>query len=697
MDKTRAPLVVVLLLLGTWAQLNSSWIDDALDREGSNSVDGYELVGLQSDERWLVLKVSFPDNPFPETIPLPLFEGEASAHAYIEQMSGNRSSLSITMIDQVWQSPHPDSEWGKDSSDERDVGGDFGGASDLAAATIDSLLSGIDLSDWDLDGDGVIDRLLILHSGEAQELGGPSSSIWSHYSTFQDPIDIGDFSFEHYTMVSINGGLGVLIHEMLHQMGAVDLYDVHSETPTRNWHGLGDWDIMASGNWIEDGNLPSLPSSSTLGLIGGLPGPGMSGQAVLTDEVLSLTPFNESKSYTLKPIPDGGVPLTIKIAPGEFVWVTYRADFGFDSGLPGHGILVEQQDTNYGDIGDNLVNTDPAKAWVRIVEADGDDALLRARDYGSQGDVFIEGESFGSSGHQIRDNRGRLVNWTIQVTNVSEDQVQIQYTKDEHPIASVVTPRSPIVLLPGEVATATVSTSETCTLVTNLTTAESINLIQVDKGRQYLEVSILDTDAIGVFPGDSGRISGTIGCEGRPPYDLSLDWYSIPHRLSNGTLEALIPWDEPSTIDLFPNSEGMGPRTYSVSIDGAAYRIASVAKQVRFEPGDPIVLEIDPSGLLEPGMIAKGELVFIDSNKLEQRIPIVLHAEQDFPLSGPLRWLAAPSNAVSLICLLLAASVATGKKDAYDDKRVRIQNRKIKRILRVPSQREETDPGRNEE
>ena len=111
-------------------------------------------------------------------------------------MSGNRSSISITMIDQVWQSPHPESEWGKDSSDERDVGGNYGGASDLAAAAIDALPSGIDLSDWDLDGDGVIDRLLILHSGEAQELGAPPSSIWSHYSPLQDSIAKGDFSFE---------------------------------------------------------------------------------------------------------------------------------------------------------------------------------------------------------------------------------------------------------------------------------------------------------------------------------------------------------------------------------------------------------------------------------------------------------------------------------------------------------------------
>ena len=99
----------------------------------------------------------------------------------------------------------------------------------------------------------MIDRLLILHSGQPQEEGGASSTIWSHFSPFNDPVIIGDYRFEHYTMASVHGGLGVTVHEMLHQMGAVDLYDVHSESPTKTWYGLGDWDIMASGNWIGDG------------------------------------------------------------------------------------------------------------------------------------------------------------------------------------------------------------------------------------------------------------------------------------------------------------------------------------------------------------------------------------------------------------------------------------------------------------
>ena len=209
-----------------------------------------------------------PNKPFPNSLIEDLFTGEFSANEYISQMSGGDSSLNETLIPGVWQSPYPESYWGKDSNSERDVGENGGGAKILAEQTILSLMNDMNLSKWDLDGDYVIDRLLILHSGQPQEIGGPSSSIWSHFSPFDDPIKIGDFTFEHYTMASVHGGVGVLIHEMLHQMGAVDLYDVHSDSPTKSWHGLGDWDIMASGNWLGDGDRPSLPSASTLNIIG---------------------------------------------------------------------------------------------------------------------------------------------------------------------------------------------------------------------------------------------------------------------------------------------------------------------------------------------------------------------------------------------------------------------------------------------
>ena len=81
--------------------------------------------------------------------------------------------------------------------------------------------------------------------------------------------------------------------------------------------------------------------------------------------------------FTLSPISDGGNYLNLIIGPGENIKITNRGNYGFDTSLPGRAILVEHQDTNNGDTGSNLVNTDSKNAWLKIIEADGDDALIR--------------------------------------------------------------------------------------------------------------------------------------------------------------------------------------------------------------------------------------------------------------------------------------------------------------------------------
>ena len=358
----RVVAVVILIISSVLANIFSDSVNDAItstvsERQNQND---YEMVGLSNEEKWPVLRISFPGKSFPNSLLGDIFDGELSAQRYISEMSGNKSRLNPTIVDGVWESPYDDSYWGTDSDLERDSGSGSGGVRELATQAIVDLLQGTDLSVWDLNDDYVIDRLLILHSGQPQEEGGPSSTIWSHFSPFHDPIEIGDYRFEHYTMASVHGGLGVTVHEMLHQMGAVDLYDVHSDSPTKSWFGLGDWDIMASGNWIGDGDMPSLPSSSTLELIGAI-------EPIIPD-------IHIDGNFSLHPISQGGAPLKILIAPDEYIWVTLRSDIGFDRGLPGHGILVEQQDLAFGDFDSNLVNTDPTKPWVKIVEADGDDA-----------------------------------------------------------------------------------------------------------------------------------------------------------------------------------------------------------------------------------------------------------------------------------------------------------------------------------
>tara|TARA_B100001123_G_scaffold87397_1_gene100449 strand:- start:2650 stop:4626 length:1977 start_codon:yes stop_codon:yes gene_type:complete len=643
----RIVAAVALLVSSGLVIIFSDSVNDAVTstvRDTQENID-YDMVGLSDEERWPVLRVSFPGKAFPNSLLGGIFDGDLSAQQYISEISGGNSQLIPTIIDGVWESPYDDSHWGTDSEFERDSGDGSGGAREMATQAIVSLLQEQDLSTWDLNGDFVIDRLLILHSGNPQEEGGPSSTIWSHFSPFQDPIEIGDYRFEHYTMASVHGGLGVTVHEMLHQMGAVDLYDVHSDSPTKSWYGLGDWDIMASGNWLGDGDMPSLPSSTTLELIGAT-------NPIIPDVHLD-------GNFTLRPISQGGSPLKIEISQGEFIWLTLRSDIGFDRGLPGHGILVEQQDISFGDIGSNLVNTDPTKPWVKIVEADGNDALLRARDYGSSGDTFSTGDRFGHTGHQIWDNRGRLVPWTITVTSLSVESTTIEYDFVGDPYSTIELPRNPIVLLPNETAQAVLNSDIECDFTTDLSNHPQI--ITKSDGAYILEILNLSS-----ISSAKGEITGTLGCVDRPMTHISLGWSVVNHRLSAEFMEATIAWDEPSIVEFYPESTGDGPRIYTITVDGPAGRISESVTSGTYFPGDPIVLAIEPDGLLEPRMIARGELVIVDSNNIEQRIPIVLNSQGELPF-GPFNWLAIPSNAISTVLVLLAFSVATSSRKLPGD------------------------------
>ena len=641
MNAARVALATTLLLVGLWANINPEVIDGWVDDGVAAQSDDVDLVSLQAEEEWLVLRVQFPGQPFSQSKADTMLGGDASAASYIKQMSDSASTLSITESSEIWASPHPESYWGADSNEEKDVG-----VAALVEQSSVTLLSGVDLSKWDFDGDGTVDRLLILHSGGAQESGGGSDAIWSHMSWLDEPLEVGDWKVGHYTIASLESGIGTVVHEMLHQMGAHDLYDVHSDLPSSNWNGLGDWDIMASGNWNGNGAIPSMPGAATLDLIGAQ-------RSIAVDPAIG-------GSFEIAPISDGGSSLAISIAPGETIWVTFRGDAGFDSALPGHGIIVEHSDDNNGNAHDNLVNTDPDNAWVKIIEADGDDGLQRGRDTGRAGDAFSLGDEFGSDGMIIRDNRGRLVSWSASVTSMTQTSATLVIESEGTSSVDILTPRSPIYLISGESAYATVTASQPCNLEMSLSLSQSGGQVSpeyVDIPIGAHDVEILSSEAVS---SDSGRLIGVVGCEDEAKTNIELDWFRVGHRLSEAELSAVVEWDSHSSVLLHPQYEGEGERTYSVAVEGAASRIATAVTPVTLSPGDPITLNIDPAGLLEPGMIARGNLVLSDIHGEEQRIPVLLEAESPFTGDGWIAWLAEPSNGMFAICLLLAVSVLTG-------------------------------------
>jgi M6 family metalloprotease-like protein len=662
MNKARATAALMVVFFGLIANLYSDVIDDWLSNtiQTQNSSNEEILVGIQENENWLIIPVSFQGDNFDLDKAQSILESEGPASSYIEQISAEQSILNATILDEVWVSSYNINFWGEDSESGRDSGSDGAGVDNLVENAVKDMLSGRDLSPWDFDNNGIVDRLLILHSANPQEISGGSSSIWSHMSGLDNPVKIGKWSINHYTIASTKSGVGTIVHEMLHQMGAFDLYDVHSSLPTSNWNGIGVWGIMASGNWNGNGNIPALPSSSTLELIG-------IERGILVDP-------NYGGNFTLSPISDGGNYLNLIIGPGENIKITNRGNYGFDTSLPGHGILVEHQDTNNGDTGSNLVNTDSKNAWLKIIEADGDDALIRNKDSGSGGDVFTDGDIFGntdtSNGMIIYDNRGRLVSWSASVEYLGNDDYLISIT----PIINtdkinIITPRQPVELLNQESLFVEVVNSEVCDFKIQIQTHNG-NVI--NQTVEKLPIGVISVPVMKIdetYP-LSGNIIGTMGCDSNFR-QIDLRWHNVGHRIISDSFFLMIDHDKGNTYSILPEYEGDSSRFYNIDIQGAASRIATLEQSQNIIPGDEIEVSVNPDGLLLPGMIARGELVLVDNFGIELRIPVTFEAKSTLNSNVIFSWLAEPGNGLFMISILLAISIisggSSGKKNISDE------------------------------
>jgi len=121
----------------------------------------------------------------------------------------------------------------------------------------------IDFSDYDNDGNGFVDAVVVIHAGAGQEISSDTDDIHSHQWDLYSANYYGDgggmvttdgVKFNVYTMqpeyVSSAGDstIGVFCHELGHVFGLPDSYDTTYDT-----NGVGDWSLMSSGSWGSDG------------------------------------------------------------------------------------------------------------------------------------------------------------------------------------------------------------------------------------------------------------------------------------------------------------------------------------------------------------------------------------------------------------------------------------------------------------
>ena len=639
MAKTGQAIGMVLcMVLAIVSQIYSSEINDLFQIDASSPIDtSAPLVGLQTNEAWFVVLVDFESNPLNNDAKAQIeSELEDYSAEYFTQALGQEVAVNITVHDKIIRAPKPLSAYGQDGQHGRDYGDgtEFLPAT-LAKHVVDSIAQA-NLSDFDINGNRVVDRFLILHSTLAQEQGsGSSNRIWSHFTSFTEPIQTGDITFEHYTMSSMrhgNNGFGTILHEMMHQFGAYDLYPVHDSGYTGSWKGIGVWDIMASGNWNGGGDTPSLPTGPTMAAIGHGATSEISLEWPSGSPSPCIGPFIALDDRTM-----GGDRIRIQISYNEFIWIEKRTQQGYDASLPGEGVLVLLEDLAAGDSSHNAMNVDQRRPYLKTIEADGNQEQLRGVNDGVASDLFQPGDEFGERGILIRDHDGILVPWHIQIF-VEQEQWYLEFHS---------THCSPSTRIDFNDFGTTLLQEDQLVFeqVKSGSMEDCWGTLNGSDGRQvfFTNDSAIGTKHYGTFSevgviDSTATFTGIIHC-GDNVFDVqtsitTLGSIPLPNNMH---LEETIPVVESSTLRIPYVGKGNGSAEFTIEIDGPLSRIATAESTVEIENGNgTIVLNIDPQGLLQDNMFVMGTIHLQSFNGESWTIDVELRAveEERIPLIG---------------------------------------------------------------
>jgi immune inhibitor A len=244
----------------------------------------------------------------------------------------------------------------------------------------------VNFANYDYNHDGWVDALFVVHAGEGAEATGDPCDIWSHRWTTsmtitKDGVNMRDYAMEPERRGGSLVDMGVFCHEFGHVLGLPDLYDGDYSS-----EGLGNWSIMAGGSWNNNGHTPAhfdAWSKYKLGF--------STTTQLATNQTDAALPQAETSpiSYRLWTSGMGG---------SQYFMVENRQKIGFDSYLPGEGLLIYHVD-EAGSNNTEWCPGDPATPHYRVAveQADGQYQLEGCYGPANSGDA---GDPFPGSHNQ---------------------------------------------------------------------------------------------------------------------------------------------------------------------------------------------------------------------------------------------------------------------------------------------------------
>lgn len=230
------------------------------------------------------------------------------------------------------------------------------------------LLDGqVDFSQYDTNGDGYVDNVYVFYAGYGENDGGGASCIWPHSWSLHytmtcpelDGVKIDRYACSNELRFTYDGSLdpttiGTFCHEFGHVLGQPDVYATdYSDSFTP-----GSFDCMDHGSYNNDSRTP----------------PNFSAYERYALEWLEPIEIKSATTINMLPLGDGGNVYKFTLdpdTPTDYFLFENRQQTGWDTYIPGHGMLVWHIDFNKSIWDANKPNNTPSHQRIDLIEADG--------------------------------------------------------------------------------------------------------------------------------------------------------------------------------------------------------------------------------------------------------------------------------------------------------------------------------------
>jgi len=258
-----------------------------------------------------------------------------SVKDYYKENSYNQLDLTVTVAG-PYTAANSMAFYGANDSEGYDVKPDV-----LVTEAVTKANTDVNFADFDNDGNGYVDGVYVIYAGYGEEAEGDVNAIWAHAweipETTLDGKKITSYSCSPELRGNTGTGItriGVICHEFGHVLGAPDYYDTDYEDNTGPFEGTGDWDMMAGGSWNNDGATPAHHNAYTKVYVYNW----ATASTITTTSNLTLNnaELNSNSFYRIN-----------TATSNEYFLIENRQKHKFDSGLPGHGLVIYHVDGDH--------------------------------------------------------------------------------------------------------------------------------------------------------------------------------------------------------------------------------------------------------------------------------------------------------------------------------------------------------------